>query len=93
MSSETMVQETETLRQQAVKRLQKKRDFHIHLLIYVMVNSFLVVIWWMTGAPIFWPIFVMAGWGIGIVANAWDAYGRVPTEGQIQHEMEKLSHH
>ena len=46
-----------------------------------MVNAFLVVIWAMTGAPFFWPILVMAGWGIGVVANAYDAYGRdVPSE-------------
>lgn len=91
MSTDTGTHETFDLREQAVKRLAKKRDFHIHLLIYVMVNTFLTIIWWMTGANFFWPIFPIAGWGIGVVANAWDAYGRTPTESQIQHEMEKLS--
>ncbi len=24
----------------------------------------------------FWPIFVVGGWGIGLVVNAWDVYPR-----------------
>jgi hypothetical protein len=91
MSTEVTGLQTENLREQAVKRLQKKRDFHIHLLIYTMVNATLVLVWWMTGAPWFWPIIPIAAWGIGVVANAWDAYGRVPTEHQIQQEMERLA--
>ncbi len=55
-----------SLREQAVKRLKKKSDFRIHVLIYVMVNAFLVVIWAMTGSDYFWPVFPMVGWGIGV---------------------------
>lgn len=82
----------ELLREQAVRRLKKKRDFKTHLLIYVLVNAFLVTVWAMTGAGIFWPVFPMVGWGIGVVANAWDVYGAgdVPTEREIDHEMQRL---
>ena len=83
----------ESLRDQAVRRLGKKRDFHIHVLIYLLVNSFLVVVWAMSGAGYFWPIFPIAGWGIGVLANAWDVYGRGPTESQISHEMDRLRDH
>ncbi len=39
----------------------------------------------------YWPIFVVAGWGIGIVANAWDAYSNdIPTESQISHQMDRM---
>jgi uncharacterized membrane protein len=80
------------LRQQAVESLRKRSDFRVHLLSYVMVNTFLVIIWAVTGAGFFWPIFPIAGWGIGIVFHAWDAYGRgVPTEEQIRVEMDRLS--
>jgi len=80
------------LRERAVRRLKKKSDFRIHLLMYVMVNALLVVTWAMTGSGFFWPIFPIAGWGIGVVANAWDAYARdVPTETQIAEEMKRLS--
>ncbi|GAA2742479.1 hypothetical protein GCM10009868_12610 [Terrabacter aerolatus] len=81
----------EDLRGRALGRLKKKADFRIHLLIYVLVNAMLVLIWAMTGAAFFWPAFVLAGWGIGLVANAVDAYVvDEPTEQQIESEMERL---
>ncbi len=58
---------------------------------YVKVNEFLLTIWAMSGVDFFRPIFVMAGWGIGVVANAFDAYGSdVPTEDQISRQMDRL---
>jgi hypothetical protein len=81
------------LRSQAVERLKKKRDFKAHLLIYFLVNAFLVVIWAVSRGDdgFFWPIFVIVGWGIGVVANAWDVYGRKPiTEEEIRREQERL---
>jgi hypothetical protein len=79
------------LREQAVERLKKKRDFRGHVFIYVAVNAMLVAIWAITGADFFWPIFPILGWGIGVAANAWDVYGRKPlTEDEIQREAERL---
>ena len=79
------------LRDQAVTRLKKKRDFGMHVLMYVAVNGLLVAIWAITGADFFWPIFPILGWGVGLAANAWDVYGRKPiTEQEIQQEMERL---
>lgn len=81
----------ESLRLMAIERLKKQSDFRLHLMIYLLVNGFLVVIWWMTGVPFFWPVFPIFGWGIGVAANAWDAYLRVaPTEGDIEREMVRL---
>jgi hypothetical protein len=83
----------EGLRSQAVERLRKKRDFKAHVLIYLLVNAFLVVIWAVSrdGDEFFWPIFVIVGWGIGVVANAWDVYGRKPiTEDEIRRETDRL---
>jgi 2TM domain-containing protein len=84
---------TETvLRQQAIKHLKKRRDFYGHLLVYTLVNSFLVVIWAVTDPHgFFWPIFPIVGWGIGVVMNAWDVYrGDEFPEEQIRREMERL---
>ena len=79
------------LRGRALGQLKKKSDFRVHLLIYALVNAMLVLIWWMTGAGFFWPIFPLAGWGIGVVANAIDAFVLdEPTEEQIVSEMERL---
>jgi hypothetical protein len=81
----------EELREQAVSRLKKKRDFRGHVFIYVAVNAMLVVIWAITGAHFFWPIFPILGWGIGVAANAWDVYGRKPiSEDEIRRETERL---
>jgi hypothetical protein len=68
------------LRQQALERLKKRRDFKGHVLIYFLVNVFLVVIWAISsdGDDFFWPIFPIVGWGIAVVMNAWDVYGRKP---------------
>ena len=77
-------------RDKAVQRLKKRRDFRAHLLVYVLVNGFVVLIWAITGSGFFWPVFPMAAWGIGLVLNAWDVYWRREITGQdIQHEMER----
>ena len=80
------------LRERALRSLKKKHDFHIHLTLYVVVNAFIVAIWAMTSVGFFWPIFPIVGWGIGVLANAWDAYGGdEPTERQVNREMTRLS--
>jgi hypothetical protein len=83
------------LREQAIKQLKKRHDFHIHLLVYVLVNGFLTVIWVVTSGPgFFWPVFPMAGWGIGLVLHAWDTYTRQePRDEQIRHEMDRIAQH
>jgi len=81
----------EELREQAILQLKKKRDFRSHIFIYVLVNAMLVVIWAVTGADFFWPIFPILGWGIGVAANAWDVYARKPiSEDEIQRESARL---
>jgi hypothetical protein len=81
------------LREEAIRSLRRKRDFRSHVIAYVLVNSLLVVIWLVTGAGFFWPIFPIAGWGIGVAFNAWDAYGRRPiTEDEIRREQDRLRH-
>lgn len=93
MSNLETPRETE-VRERALKRLKKRRDFHAHLLIYVLVNTFLVVIWWLTmPGGFFWPVIPIAGWGIGVVMNGWDVYfaedfGEEDIEREI-HRMER----
>jgi hypothetical protein len=81
----------EEMRALAVRRLRKQSDFRVHLLIYVAVNALLIVVWAWTGVGFFWPIFPIVGWGIGVAANAWDAYGRKPiSDERIQREIRRL---
>ena len=82
------------LRDRAVKQLKKRRDFRGHLLVYTLVNAFLVLIWAMTSPNhFFWPIFPIVGWGIGVVMNAWDVYVTQDfTEEEVHREMRRLQH-
>lgn len=38
-----------------------------HVTVYLAVNALLVLIWAATGAGYFWPVWPIAGWGIGLV--------------------------
>lgn len=81
----------ERLRARAVRRLKTQADFRTHLLMYLLVNIGLVVIWVVTGAGFFWPIFPILGWGVGIAAHAWEAFGpERMTEDRIRREMDRL---
>jgi 2TM domain len=85
----TPVSEPE-LREQATIRLRKKRDFRAHLLAYLLCNGSLLIIWALTGAGFFWPVFPMLAWGIGLVFHAWDIYRPPLSEQQIQREMKRM---
>jgi hypothetical protein len=91
MTAEVSTRET-TLREQAIKRLKKRRDFHGHVLVYLLFNAFLVVIWAVTTPDaFFWPVFPIVGWGIGVVMNAWDVYFNEDFgEEDINREIEKI---
>jgi hypothetical protein len=78
------------LRERAKLQIQRKREFQAHAMAYVLVNAFFIAIWAVTGSALFWPIFPMVGWGIGVVFHAWDVYRRPPTEARIQREIERL---
>jgi uncharacterized ion transporter superfamily protein YfcC len=75
-------------RQAAIERLKNKRAFGQDLVAYVVVNGFLVVIWALSGRGYFWPAWVMAAWGVGLVMHFWTAFVQRPiTEEDIEEEM------
>ena len=77
-------------REAAIRRLGAKREFRLHLAVYLVVNTMLIVIWAATGAGYFWPIWPIAGWAIGLVAHAYTVYYQRPvTEDDIQAEMRR----
>ena len=88
-----MMATDEELREAAVKTIKKRRDFWNHVIVYCIVNLFLIFIWYVSGHGYFWPVWVLAGWGIGLAINAWEAYGRGSrpiTEDEIQREMDRM---
>ena len=77
-------------REAAIKRLEAKRDFNIHVAIYAIVNVILVVIWAVSGRGYFWPIWPILGWGVGLAVHGWIAYFQKPIgEDDIRREMER----
>jgi len=77
-------------RDAARRRLQARRDFVSHLVTYVVVNGFLVLVWALTGADYFWPIWVMGAWGIGLVLHAWEVFGRRGvSEADVDRELQR----
>ncbi len=74
----------------AIEQLKAKRAFWQDLVSYMVVNGFLVVVWAITGRGYFWPAWVMAGWGIGVVLHAWTVFGQRPiSEAEIRREMDR----
>lgn len=85
-------QAEDEVRQAAVTRLRKKREFIGHLISYVSVNLLINVVWWMTGPESFyWPAISLLLWGIGVVMHAWDVYSpAMPSEAQIEKEIKRI---
>lgn len=80
------------LRKTAIARLEAKREFWGHLFVYVAVNALLVVVWATTNnGGYFWPIWPMAGWGIGLVMYAFETFRRPIDEAAIRREIEKTA--
>ena len=74
--------------EEARRRVEKKRKFWSDLVAYFVVNLFLVGIWLVTGRGYFWPAWVVAGWGVLLLLDAWSVFLRRPiTEEDIQREL------
>ena len=51
-----------------LRELAKKRvDFRRHLIVYFVMNSMFWIIWYVTGGTYPWPVWPMAGWGVGVI--------------------------
>jgi hypothetical protein len=74
----------------ARKRVERKRKFVADVIAYVVVNAFLIGIWAVSGFGDFWPGWVLAGWGVLLVLDAWNVYFRRPvTDADIERELHK----
>jgi uncharacterized ion transporter superfamily protein YfcC len=75
---------------QARKRVTDRRDFGSHVVVYLVVNAFLILVWAVTSAGYFWPAWVLGGWGIGLVLHAWEVFVRRPiTDADVQAELQR----
>ena len=57
-----------TLTDTQLHELARKRvEFRTHLIVYFVIISMLWVVWYLTGRSYPWPLWPMAGWGIGVI--------------------------
>lgn len=82
--------DTQELRAYALKRLQDRRGLMAHGLAYLSVNVLLVAVWVATGRGLFWPVFPLFGWGIGLAFHAWSVFWPEPGGAQVDREIERI---
>jgi fatty acid desaturase len=76
--------------EQARKRVERKRKFSADLVAYVVINVFLIVVWAAGGMGYFWPGWVLAGWGMLLVLDAWNVFYRRPvTRTDVENELRR----
>lgn len=56
-------------REREARQIRRRRALLIHASIYVAVNVLLFVVWALTGGGHPWFLYVLLGWGIGLVAH------------------------
>jgi fatty acid desaturase len=72
------------------KRIQKRHRLRVDFAAYLLINAFLVVVWASGGRGYFWPGWVMAGWGVLLLLDAWNLYDQEPITGDdLDHELRK----
>jgi hypothetical protein len=90
MSDTEQMQPTpDPVRAAARKRIEKRRNLQGGLVAYVVVNAFLVAVWAMTGGGYFWPAWIIAGWGVGMLLGLWDYLRGPVTEADIDDELRR----
>jgi len=82
----------EEIYKEAKKRVEEKKSFRSHFIIYLCVNALLVIIWAVTGAGFPWFVFPLGGWGIGVLFHFLNIYvfSREADTGEIEKEAEKI---
>jgi hypothetical protein len=75
-------------------RLKVRREFFSNLAAYVIVNAFLVGIWYFSpgNRGYFWPGWVMGGWGIGLTLHAVRVFAIRPESDKaaVEKEAERI---
>jgi len=79
-------------REREARQILKRRTFYLHLAIYLAVNVMLIGIWALAGGGFPWFLFVVLGWGVGIVAHGASAFLLAhPDDIVLQREQRRLA--
>jgi hypothetical protein len=85
------IQTADNARELAIQRLKMKQDFKGILAGGALAVVVTIVIWALGDGGYFWPMWVVLGVAIGVVAQGWKAYGpsNQITEDDVQREMQR----
>lgn len=77
--------------EKAAKRVEELKGFYGNLISYCIFIPFLFIINWKTSPGYYWAFWPMLGWGIGVVAHAFQVFGigKDWEERQIRKYLEK----
>lgn len=82
--------EYDEVRKRAKKDFDRRKDFSVHLAVFVMINLMFWLIWFSAGASGFpWPLLPGLGWGAGLAAHASEVWFNKSRESAIEREVEK----
>jgi len=62
----------------AKKRVKKVKEFYIHLIVYICVNSFFIIVNLLNSSGGYWFIFPLLGWGIGLFSHGAGTFNFIP---------------
>ena len=77
-------------REIARRRIEKRRGLTGGMVASVVINAFLVGVWALSGRGYFWPAWIMAAWGVGMLLGIWDYLRGPVTEADIDRELSRL---
>lgn len=58
----------------AKERVEAKMGFYIHLAVYLIVNTFLVILNLTFTKEYFWAIWPIIGWGAGLIIHGFNTF-------------------
>lgn len=88
--------------EQVTKMAKARVGFKVHLMVYLIVNIFLMFVWMFSGggqamhanwdsggsAGYYWPMWTHLGWGLGLAIHGFMVYG--PGSGMQQREEQRI---
>ena len=63
----------------AKMRIEEIKAFYVHAGIYGVVNTLLIIINWMNFDEVWWSLWALLGWGVGLAIHAMAVYGPIST--------------
>ena len=78
-------------REREARQIVRRRAFLLHLSVWAATNVFIFVVWLLAGGGYPWFLFVLFGWGVGVVAHGATAYLLAdPTDIVLAREQKRM---